>query len=333
MLDTVLHGLVTAVPGLGGTIGAGPRPQVIKIGGSGHGPSFLLFDGSGSGPRCHLKLARTAERRRSLEHEHATLRRLAAVGAVGAGVPEPLALFPAGDWLVLAQRCLPGTPLSVRVRRRPHLRRARTDVRRALAWLRGFQAATSDGSSTVIDGAAVRDAVGVHAASLPSAFVASVLAAADRHAGLRVPLVFAHGDYWPGNVLLDREEIGVVDWEGAASGRSPVDDLFFFLLTYALCVPGPRWRIPEPSEAVGAVLRTGGRFSTLARAEVRSFLAASGLPASSAHLLGALFLFEQARAARPLRAADPRRGDWSEVLRVYAAEHERSVLHQLRDSG
>jgi aminoglycoside phosphotransferase (APT) family kinase protein len=52
-------------------------------------------------------------------------------------------------------------------------------------------------------------------------------------AGRSVEVSWVHGDYWPGNILIDGETgspTGVVDWECAADGELAAHDLFHLLL-------------------------------------------------------------------------------------------------------
>lgn len=50
--------------------------------------------------------------------------------------------------------------------------------------------------------------------------------------GRAVPVVFAHGNFWAGNLLWepDRGLTGVVDWDGAAESGLPLVDLLYFLV-------------------------------------------------------------------------------------------------------
>ena len=51
--------------------------------------------------------------------------------------------------------------------------------------------------------------------------------------GRSVEVSWIHGDYWPGNVLVDEASLslrGVVDWECAADGELPAHDVFHFVL-------------------------------------------------------------------------------------------------------
>jgi aminoglycoside phosphotransferase len=50
----------------------------------------------------------------------------------------------------------------------------------------------------------------------------------------RIPVCIAHGDFWIRNTLFSNAELtGVVDWEHTHNAGRPLDDLFFFLLSYA----------------------------------------------------------------------------------------------------
>jgi hypothetical protein len=52
-------------------------------------------------------------------------------------------------------------------------------------------------------------------------------------AGRSVEVSWVHGDYWPGNLLVDEltgSLHGVVDWEWAAAGELPAHDVFHFVL-------------------------------------------------------------------------------------------------------
>lgn len=57
-----------------------------------------------------------------------------------------------------------------------------------------------------------------------------------RLAGQPLPLVFNHGDFRPGNILVDRRSIQVIDWEFGAPIGLPLLDVFGLLArTYACC--------------------------------------------------------------------------------------------------
>jgi aminoglycoside phosphotransferase (APT) family kinase protein len=67
-----------------------------------------------------------------------------------------------------------------------------------------------------------------------------------------LPRVFAHGDFWAGNVLsADGRLTGIVDWDAGGSGRLPLLDLLHLLSAPS----GPRTATPQPAAALELVWR------------------------------------------------------------------------------
>ena len=59
--------------------------------------------------------------------------------------------------------------------------------------------------------------------------LADLAALRGRLAGHRAPQSMVHGDFWPGNLLVDRGRVlGVIDWEHARLTGSPARDLARF---------------------------------------------------------------------------------------------------------
>jgi|GEM_PF-2637775 hypothetical protein len=46
--------------------------------------------------------------------------------------------------------------------------------------------------------------------------------------GMELPLMIRHGDFWPANIVLGKDGIGVFDWEFPLEFQLPLFDLFFF---------------------------------------------------------------------------------------------------------
>ena len=62
-----------------------------------------------------------------------------------------------------------------------------------------------------------------------------------------LPLAASHGDFWPGNLHLDKNQAGdtlpiLIDWEGFQEAAPPNKDLFHFPLSYGLNYPWSRYR-------------------------------------------------------------------------------------------
>jgi len=57
--------------------------------------------------------------------------------------------------------------------------------------------------------------------------------------GARIPLVWAHGDYWARNLIRNEAGISVVDWEAVTDRALPFSDWFMFILSYGFLVESP----------------------------------------------------------------------------------------------
>jgi hypothetical protein len=121
-----------------------------------------------------------------------------------------------------------------------------------------------------------------------------------------VPLGWAHGDFWPGNLLARGDRLlGVLDWDAASPSALPLLDLLHLL---ALADPRLR-RLPHGDRcrrALWPLARAGGD------ARVRGHCAAVGVPHDPATLEALAIAYWLTRVARDLRtfADRPARGDW-----------------------
>jgi len=110
----------------------------------------------------------------------------------------------------------------------------------------------------------------------------------------RAPTTWVHGDFWPGNLLVEGGDItGVVDWERSERAGGPLRDRIRFLLGYAYYLdrhtrPGRRVRGHRGLVAGGAgggvryALAGTGWFPDAVRAFLARALAGCGLPADPA---------------------------------------------------
>ena len=93
--------------------------------------------------------------------------------------------------------------------------RVAADLGRAWEWLMGFQATTDGGARPVRD-LGITETLARYAAEHGGAddraAIAWLAAGIDRHAGRATPVSACHGDFFPGNVILGRDRVGVVDW-------------------------------------------------------------------------------------------------------------------------
>lgn len=88
----------------------------------------------------------------------------------------------------------------------------------------------------------------------------------------------AHGDYWPGNLLLDGAGLGgVVDWEHYRPTASRFIDLFHFPLTYGLSFPWKRYRFAAPERAFAATFLEENAVSRAVRIYLDEYATRTGL--------------------------------------------------------
>jgi hypothetical protein len=88
-----------------------------------------------------------------------------------------------------------------------------------------------------------------------------------------------HGDFWPGNVLLQGDAVtGVVDWEHYLAGASRYIDLFHFPLTYGLSFPWKRYRYSAPEQAFAATFHEDNPVSRAVRSYLQEYAQRTAIP-------------------------------------------------------
>lgn len=280
--------------------------------------SYLVYSDTGRERVAHVKIATSAAGRDSLITEHATLTRLAGMAGLVGRIPEPRAWLESGGTAVNVVSNMPGRPLDVVLaRRRPRSsRRAGRFADQVLSWLDVLQGSTRQGSHGVAPNAACER---LREAGVERDQVERVREILTRHVGVRLPRVIAHGDLWPGNVLVDRAgHVGVVDWETADPDADPYDDLLFFLLTFVRATLSSDAAL---ADAVHAGLLGGSPWRTeLVWRHILRVLDRDQVPRELAAPLILLFLAKRVvghreRARRNL----PTSTEWPQALARYVA--------------
>jgi hypothetical protein len=263
-----LAGLAVLEPALAALreVVAAPAPQVAEVldgrGSVLHIASkyrgralYAVFAPGQPWPALVLKSDAYAVNQARLEREHAALRHLEDNPALAGTVPRPVGLVRCGGTgragrLVLAQTGLPGTQVSVLLRRR-RSGSVRVSARHHALMCHWFARLSAGASAEMApDPDAVAAAL---AAALPGeAPWRRVLSAAQRAAGdvpPRVPSFMGHGDLGPSNYLVHRGSLAVIDWEGWVPRSNAVAELVLFLSHYARAVPGGGERLQTQAVA------------------------------------------------------------------------------------
>ncbi len=205
--------------------------------------TFVVTDPGGSGREpLAVKIPATVAAGSAVDREGRMLveiRRLG-LGPLDPTVPRYVESLDIEGRPVLVSTAVPGTSMGIGYHRWAHTARptaVAADLDAAFGWLRAFQARTAHAAgptewpTQVLD--TLRGRWDGHP-SLPAA-VARLELAADHLAAEPSPRTAVHGDYWFGNLLVDRHTVtGVVDWEAASPLGSPLRDPVRFLLSYSL---------------------------------------------------------------------------------------------------
>lgn len=213
------------------------RLAVVAMSRDDHPKAVVMATPSGATtPVLAVKVALTGGAARAVRAEAAALEQLGQLdpGLVGGTVPRLLALHETVAGTFLVTTVSSGRPFSVDYHRWHHTGRrrdVRADFDAAAGWLSQLHGLTVPPQPEVDGAAALEsrwpDEVGMAAAQ------------ACRRARARVGDLdtghVTHGDFWCGNLLrTGRRVTGVVDWEHARFGGSPLWDRVRFALAYTL---------------------------------------------------------------------------------------------------
>jgi hypothetical protein len=234
--------LIAAELGLPGVTGG----IVIAVDYAPAAKATLLLFGPDGLPLFVAKLARRTDGERALVTEYEALMKLwsAQPRTVTAELPRPLALEHVAGRLVLLSTAVRGTPLMVRYYTPGHVRHpdlVAEDFAVAGTWLARFQEETRSGTVTLgrdmfeqwIRPILLRYRTEVGWSDWESGLADHMSELCALLSGSPVPVVAGHGDFAPGNILVDHGRVsGVVDWELGKSACLPFSDLFKFAASY-----------------------------------------------------------------------------------------------------
>lgn len=311
-----------------------PAPLRAIVAGVDRSPAakvtLVVFDETGA-LTAIVKVARSAASEPGLVQEHQALRHLWSLGEAAASVrrytPEPLLLERVAGRLALVVSPLAGRPMTAAYYTPGHVTDPATvaaDFALAATWLRAFQRDTATGPQPFdrerLDrwvGQVIRDyRAEVGWSATEEKLFTEVLTRAETLLGLPLPTAAVHGDYWMGNLLIDRagELRGVIDWERGRRDGPCLLDLYKFPTSYGLYldrsypggeVPGHpdrrRWQTrwahlgDWPHLAgFGYAYYGDGWFPEQVRGFISGHLDALGVPAAANAVFFPLFLAEQA---------------------------------------
>jgi aminoglycoside phosphotransferase (APT) family kinase protein len=205
--------------------------------------TMLLFAPGENRPGYVAKVPTTDVAVRSVQSEAGRLARLGHrdLGPLAQTVPRIVSIAEHRGRPVLVTTALTGQIMLAAYHTWRHTARpaaVRADYRAAGQWLAQLQSRTARGRADLAD------ALGSAAGELARRFAGEQGLSGDlrelaalhgRLAGHQVPQVVVHGDFWPGNLLLDGGQVrGVIDWECSRQDGPPSRDLARFMISYSL---------------------------------------------------------------------------------------------------
>lgn len=202
---------------------------------------IFLFPSDAERPSAVVKFWRVSARNAMAEEEQAILRRIRSLldAAMCRTVPQPLGTARWGGIVAAIESYVPGQPLSFLTNASGRsLRQKLEDFTLVSDWISEFDR-QAEVSRKPWDQASLRRWVEDPVARYRSAFRVRpaeerLLAAVHQRArallGMPLPVVWAHPDLNPANVLIFDHEISVIDWSGAAASLPLFDFLYFVML-------------------------------------------------------------------------------------------------------
>jgi aminoglycoside phosphotransferase (APT) family kinase protein len=284
----------------------------------------FIFADDASAPQWVARLPRTPRDNPILAHEYAVIAHLRRQGgaAARAALPTPLHVTAIDGHLVGFEHFLRGQAmdgLMMQTARGPIETQARPYLDMAIGWLLDCQAASAAQRGRLSERQAeahllapiarLRDTARLH--DHERAYLGRLERRIRELARLPLPLVFRHGDFQPGNLLVDGGAVRVIDWEFGAIAAAPLLDVFGFLArTYA------RWHGREEMDGdledylddFAAVFFHGGRFAPLTGEYLGRACDALGLDPAWLPALFGLFVVAEANKYHLLLSQRAERG-------------------------
>lgn len=334
-----------------GAIGASEPSTIVlnDYGNSDRGKMVLfIFEPQATRPGVVAKVSSSPAHRDTLRREQATLRTLheRLPQTLLESVPIPLAEAGQGAATAFAETYIGRTSMYVEMRNSWSPRRqVEKHFRGALAWLVQFQAATV-GDRVRLDEGVIREHIEAPLAEFARSCAPSP--AAERMFGRtietaraltdeRLPLTARHGDFWARNVMLGKDGVCVIDWDGYKDRSPPFHDLFHFAVSYGLSYPWQLGRWADPSAAFRSTILADTWLSKLLRDRLRDYCRGMAVSPALLEVFFPVYLAEQALAegqtatsANGQESGGAERqyssGRWARLLEHYAAGARSSCL-------
>lgn len=290
--------------------------------------NFLIFNCSQPHPLMIIKAARTEIHQERLRREYESLQQISRMETIKDTVPKPIGMYEVESHLVTVETFVPGTPLSILLRRRDRIKeeQVRTDLQMVQNWMQLLQRASQTEAVSTVGRLALQYDLESCGIRLPKQFIDEITSLASIFHGFSFTLTGSHGDLWPGNYLVQDKGVGIIDWESYCSRAVPFIDAFLFITTYGRHYPWGGWKWTSRAESFENTFFRENWFSEIVCQYFREVLSQYFLPQESSHFLYSIFLLNRAVEERRAGIVD---GQWMNYLQEYAAQSKQSVLRKL----
>ncbi|MBA3372694.1 MAG: hypothetical protein M3493_05200 [Actinomycetota bacterium] len=297
---------------------------------------WALFANRRATPSVIIKVDHSARYRHRLVAEHEALTALRPREDLTGTVPRPLGLVRTKRRIIVIQTGLPGRPMNVvlRQRGRASARISARDHEGTFDWLSTLQSRPPAGTVTIHPDAVherVATAVG-EPLDRQRAFLRHVRDLGTAIGQVQLPLLPGHGDLGTSNCLLDRSAVRVIDWEGGAHPRTPIEDAVLLLNHYARALPVSHLP-PNRFDAFHRAFLNGDWLGELTARSFGRHLRRLGLPVGLDEYLFVAALADLATGHAQTAHVDATVTYWTMLLRSYADRFAESVLRERRSPG
>lgn len=223
---------------------AGPTPGRLSFLGQATGVSkacFFIFADDERSPRYIAKLPRSPAYNEELMQEVSTIQHLRATVSekLRATIPGPMHIVQLCGHCVVIEPVLPGRPMDAITLAGGALDPATTASQIALAhqWLIKIQQETPHRNGK-LDATTIRQffveplkimQMNNDLTASEAKYTEKLSHDARALEGHQLPLYLYHGDFRPGNILIDRDRIAVLDWQFSRPSAPPLLDWFSFV--------------------------------------------------------------------------------------------------------
>jgi len=139
-----------------------------------------------------------------------------------------------------------------------------------------------------------------------------------------IPLVFVHGDMWPGNAFLKDNKFGFIDWECSSIRGLPYFDLFTFFVSYCRIFFNNSHSIPARK-----IFLNGASSFLLLKEYMHSYSDALGIDRELCGVFFALYLIIFSNREYAFRLADAEKGYLRES---YIADKDVSISEAIKQN-